>query len=178
MKGDRKAKVIICCSVLITALMWVWQNSVHPVSPENYSAISGVLKSKEEITINKSVRLRFYIENNPIPFQIPADLYEKSVNRELLFETVHQGDPIDFLADKYQLNASHKRSPESVEPITVHSFKDGNNNFLTLDAQNRIIRDYKASIQISAWMMTVFSIILNVLYFRIIPNKLSEIEKS
>lgn len=178
MKGDRKARIIICCSLVLTVLMWVWHKSIHPVSPENYSAISGVLESKEEVTINKSVRLSFYIKNNPIPFQIPAYLYEKSVNRELLFKTVHQGDSIDFLADKHQLNKSLKRSSDLVKPVMVYSFRYENTNFLTLETQNKILKDQKFSILISAWMMTVFSVLLSALYFKVIPNNLFQVNKS
>lgn len=158
--------------------MWIWHESIHPISPENTTAISGILESKEELVINKSVRLRFYIKNNSIPFQIPADLYEKSVNRELLFKTVHQGDLIDFIADKHQLSKSRKRFPESVKPITVYSFRYESTNFLTLDAQNRIIKDQKFSILISAWMMTIFSVLLSALYFKVIPNKFFNVNES
>lgn len=177
MKEARKARVIIYCSVVITVLMWVWYKSIHPISPENYSAISGVLESKEEVIINKSVRLSFYIKNNPISFQIPAYLYEKSVNRELLFKTVHQGDLIYFLADKHQLNKSINRSPDLVKPITAYSFRYEDTIFLTLEAQNKIIKDQKISILISTWMMTIFSVFLSALYFKVIPNDLFKVNE-
>lgn len=156
--------------------MWAWYKSIQPFSTENYSAITGILESKQEEHANKSIKLNFSIRNNPIQFQIPDYFYEKEVNRALFSQKVHPGESVAILVDKSELDALLKRPTKSEMPLKVFSFTHENTDFLTLEAQKERIEDHKSSTLISAWMVTVFSLVLIALYFKIIPNQIFEEE--
>jgi len=114
-----------------------WSQTSPTLNENDYTTITGTLKSAQEHYAGKSNFLEFYITENPARFRIPAESYEESFDHESFFANVKAGDRIEITVEEAQLAKPLRPPLDPVDTIFVHGLKDQRLAYCTLEGRKK-----------------------------------------
>jgi hypothetical protein len=111
---------------------WYYRLNFRALNENDYTTVSGTLKSAEQLGTYKSMYLEFYIRESPIRFRVPTDSYRNSFDGQSFASNVRPGSKIEFKVEKAQLaNPAHPPG-DGKDTVYVYALRDNTKEYSTL----------------------------------------------